>query len=215
MKLQRTEAWLGMPNSSTPTSQLYVTFPRTRMRLVCVCKKGGNVAKSAKRGRKGVAEANMVQKSVKKDVKKATNGKSRFFTNFKHNSPFLISHRFLSWYYAIKCNIQNVILLFARLKFFQESHETKTLKYPGVKIKQVVDVKLLIYVINSPYKKYWKFQVPDCSNIGTGVFSVFGHVTCPAHFKRADYNSLICARRLPRAKSARVPLRRVVLLYNI
>ena len=34
---------------------------------------------------------------------------------------------------------------------------------------------------------YWKFEVHYCSNFGTGVSSIFGHVTCPANFKRSDY----------------------------
>ena len=40
----------------------------------------------------------------------------------------------------------------------------------------------------SPYKKYQKFQVHDCSNFGTWVFSITSHVTCTENFKRADYN---------------------------
>lgn len=48
-------------------------------------------------------------------------------------------------------------------------------------------MKLLVYVIGSPHKKYWKFGIHNCSNFGTGVSSIFGHVTCLANFKRADY----------------------------
>ena len=49
-------------------------------------------------------------------------------------------------------------------------------------------MKLLVYVIGSPHKKYWKFGIHNCSNFGTGVSIIFGHVTCPANFKRADYS---------------------------
>ena len=49
-------------------------------------------------------------------------------------------------------------------------------------------MKLLVYVIDSPHKKYWKFGIHNCSYFGTGVSSIFGHVTCPANFKRADYS---------------------------
>ena len=49
-----------------------------------------------------------------------------------------------------------------------------------------------MYVLNlsSLHSKNQKVQVHNYSNFGTGEFSILGHVTCPANFKRADYRSL-------------------------
>ena len=42
----------------------------------------------------------------------------------------------------------------SRVCIFRVSHETKNLKYPCVKIKYFVEVKIKIYVIKIPLKKY-------------------------------------------------------------
>ena len=52
------------------------------------------------------------------------------------------------------------------------SHMTKNSKYPCSKIRIFIDVKLSLYILDNPHKKYWQFQVHSCCNLGTGTFLV-------------------------------------------
>ena len=40
--------------------------------------------------------------------------------------------------------------------------------------------------------KSLKFYLDNLYNFETGVVSIFGHVTCPANFKRVDYRRGTC-----------------------
>ena len=50
-------------------------------------------------------------------------------------------------------------------------------------------LKMLVLLARTTKNIYLKFNVYNLFNFDTGLFSRFGHVTCPANFKRADYCS--------------------------
>ena len=70
------------------------------------------------------------------------------------------------------------------------------LNEPLAKIRIYIDLKLSIYVLSSPHNKCRRFQILSCSNLGTGTFSIFDHVTCPENFKRVDYYSITKCKNL-------------------
>ena len=74
-------------------------------------------------------------------------------------------------------------------------HVNKNSKYPCAKIILFIDLKLLVLVVLTKNTDKFNSILHRCSNLGTGTFSIFGHVTYPANFKRADYSIMYIAVR--------------------
>ena len=45
----------------------------------------------------------------------------------------------------------------------------------------------LIFIVRTIRKMHLKFKIDNLFNFDTGVILIFGYVTCPANFKRANY----------------------------
>ena len=95
------------------------------------------------------------------------------------------SLRVYSW--KIICIIIIIIILYwFHIEICRACHVTKNSEYSCAKIRIVIDLKLSVNVLSSLHNKYRQFHVHNCFNSWTRTFSIFGHVTCSANFKRAD-----------------------------
>ena len=72
--------------------------------------------------------------------------------------------------------------IFSFTEICRASHVTENLTQPCAEIKAVMDLKLSVLLVRTTKNIHKKFQVDHLYNVGTGVFSIFGHVTCPANY---------------------------------
>ena len=97
----------------------------------------------------------------------------------------------LLWKYWFDGNLYYFVIIVRTFEIYRASHMTKNSRYSCAKISTLIDLKPSAYVLSSSHNKYRQYQVQSYSNSGTWKFSIFGHVTCPANSKCADY-SLFC-----------------------
>ena len=90
-------------------------------------------------------------------------------------------HRIFSW----DCLISGTPRIAQNFKLLDIGYSYSTVMWPEIyhtpdhclKIKYVIDVKLLGYVLSRPHKNYRKLQVHNCNSFDRAVFSIYGHVT--------------------------------------
>ena len=67
---------------------------------------------------------------------------------------------------------------------------TENLEYPCAEISAVMNLKLSVFLVRTNIRTYTKRLRSLNGLILTRVLSIFGHVTCPTNFERADYSQI-------------------------